>query len=337
MKDEILEKLKNTQGYISGQQLCNDFGVSRTAVWKAINRLKNEGYEIDSVTNKGYRLKSCPELFSSDEIKKHLKTKYLAKEVVFYDKTGSTNNDAAAYMRERNASGILVAASSQTEGKGRRGRAWESEKDSSVSFSLGLRPELEVSKISMLTLVMALAVQQAVEKVTDLHTQIKWPNDIVINGKKICGILTEMNMEMEYVTSVVIGVGINTGQKTFPDELKEKATSLYLEMNKGNMQSEDTKRQMPSRSLLTAECVNCFEKLYKKVKDAGDLTPIKKEYEEKLVNSGRKVTVLDPAGEYTGTAKGITDLGELTVIREDGREESVYAGEVSVRGVYGYT
>ena len=96
MKDEILEKLKNTQGYISGQQICNDFGVSRTAVWKAINRLKNEGYEIDSVTNKGYRLKSCPELFSSDEIKKHLKTKYLAKEVVFYDKTGSTNNDAAA-------------------------------------------------------------------------------------------------------------------------------------------------------------------------------------------------------------------------------------------------
>ncbi|MBO4337666.1 MAG: biotin--[acetyl-CoA-carboxylase] ligase [Lachnospiraceae bacterium] len=329
MRDTILERLQSADDYISGQQLSEDFGVSRTAVWKAVKRLKSDGYEIDSVPNRGYRLVSCPDIFSAQQIQRALRTKELAKKVVFFETTGSTNNDCRQLM-EQGEKSILVAAANQSAGKGRRGRQWMSQENASVSFSLGLRPGLEASRISMLTLVMALAVQRAIKKQTGLESLIKWPNDLIIDSRKICGILTEMNMEMEYVSSVVVGVGINVSQTEFPEEIRDKAASLKICLGK-------TGKQDPvSRAALTAECVNCFEELYESVVKAGNLSPIRKEYEEKLVNVGRYVSVSDPAGSFVGTARGINDKGMLIVETEDNAIKEVYAGEVSVRGVYGY-
>ena len=327
MKSRILKLLRESEDYLSGQLLCEQMGVSRTAVWKVIGRLKAEGYEIDSIPNKGYRLIASPDVFSAEEIESRLTTKELGRNPVFYEETGSTNNDCKRLMEEERRNGILVAAANQSAGKGRRGRGWISPPNTSISFSLGLIPDFAPRKASMLTLVMALAVQKAISRQTDLTPYIKWPNDIVVNRKKVCGILTEMNMEMDYISSVVIGVGINVSQKEFPEELQDKATSLMLETGK---------TAHLNRSAITADCINFFEKEMELFLKTGDLSQLKAEYESVLAGLGSEVCVLDPKGEYRGISRGITDEGELLVEKSDGSITGVYAGEVSVRGIYGY-
>ncbi len=331
MKAKILETLKSTDAYVSGQQLCETLGVSRTAIWKVIGRLKEEGYEIDCIRNKGYRLLGEPDLFSAEEIRKHLQTKTLAGKVFFYEETGSTNNDCKLLMEQNSPASVLAAAANQNAGKGRRGRQWSSPKNTSVSFSLGLVPDFEAEKASMLTLLMALAVCKAIEETTSLEAGIKWPNDIVIDGKKVCGILTEMHLEMEVVSSVVIGVGINALQLEFEPQIETVATSLLLEMQRLGLE------QKPARAQLTAACINHFEKIYETFLQTLDLGGLKEAYEKRMVNLDREVRVLDPKGEFSGVAKGINDRGELLVETADGQITSVYAGEVSVRGVLGYT
>ncbi|MCR5418716.1 MAG: biotin--[acetyl-CoA-carboxylase] ligase [Lachnospiraceae bacterium] len=337
MRDKVLQKLSEADDYISGQDLCEQLGVSRTAVWKAVNRLKEDGYDILSVPNKGYKLAGRSEVYSEYEIRSRLKTQALASEVVFYEQTGSTNNDCKRLMQEAIANperSILVAAANQEGGKGRRGRAWTSPAGSSISFSLGLVPRTSLRSASMLTLVMALAVVRAINEVTGLKAGIKWPNDIVIDGRKVCGILTEMNLEEGEIASLVIGVGINVSQTDFDEEIKDTATSLLLELQRSG---EPSQEGSISRSAITAECVNQFEKLYDTFCIRQDLSELKEEYEKVLVNKGRVVRVLDPKGEYEATSLGITDDGELMVKTGDGQIRNVYAGEVSVRGIYGYT
>ncbi len=327
MKSRILKLLRESGDYISGQQLCEELGVSRTAVWKVMGKLKEEGYQIDSVPNRGYRLVASGDVFSAEEIGSLLTTEQMGRQLVFYEETGSTNTDCRRLMEEKPKSGILVVAANQNAGKGRRGRGWISPKDTSISFSLGLIPEFSPQKASMLTLVMALAVQKAISRLTGLKTLIKWPNDIVVNGKKICGILTEMNMEMDYISSVIIGVGINVSQREFPGELTDRATSLLLETKQ---------EQRLQRSVITAECINQFEQEYKRFLETEDLSGMKEEYEAVLTGLNSEVCVLDPKGEYKGISRGITTSGELLVERKDGSVTCVYAGEVSVRGLYGY-
>ena len=327
MKTRILKLLRESEDYLSGQQICRQLGVSRTAVWKVIGRLKNEGYEIDSVPNRGYRLVASGDIFSAEEIASRLRTEQMGRQLVFYEQTGSTNTDCKRLMEEKTESGILVAAANQNAGKGRRGRGWISPPDTSISYSLGLIPAFPPEKAAMLTLVMAMAVQKAIHSQTGLEARIKWPNDIVVNSKKVCGILTEMNMEMDYISCVVIGVGINVSQEEFPAELADKATSLLLETGS---------RQGLSRAAITAECINHFEPEYKRFLETEDLSGMKEEYEAVLTGLNDEVCVLDPKGEYRGISRGITPSGELLVEKQDGSVSRVYAGEVSVRGIYGY-
>ncbi|MCR4689921.1 MAG: biotin--[acetyl-CoA-carboxylase] ligase [Lachnospiraceae bacterium] len=364
LKNRILKQLKESGEYLSGQRLCEMFGVSRTAVWKAVGALKKEGYRIDSVQNLGYKLLESPEIYGAEQIKEELTTQMLAEKVIFFEETGSTNTDCRALMEQEKCKNLLVAAANQNAGKGRRGRSWEAPKDTSISFSLGLCPDIPVEKASMLTLVMALAVKQAIDRETGLKTQIKWPNDIITGGKKICGILTEMNLEMNSIDSVIIGVGINYGQKSFAGELEDKATSLVLAQRslgtglvahfepaeQENAKSEPVEQtqterdlagqesagQLPSRARITAACINQFEPLYKQFLKDQNLAFMKDEYEACMVNKDRQVCVLDPKETYAAVAKGITPEGELMVEKEDGTKVQVYAGEVSVRGVYGY-
>jgi BirA family biotin operon repressor/biotin-[acetyl-CoA-carboxylase] ligase len=192
-------------------------------------------------------------------------------------------------------------------------------------MTIGLRPDLQPDLAPMVTLIKAMAVAKAVEETCHLQVQIKWPNDVVIGGKKICGILTEMSAETGYIQYVVIGTGINVNITEFPDEIKETAASLCIE-----------KGSKVLRAPIVAKTMEYFEKYYEQFMQTQDLSLLIEEYHKLLVNKDAKVKVLDPHNEFEGVAKGIDKKGQLLVEKEDGSIEAVYAGEVSVRGVYGY-
>ena len=213
MKAEILRLLRETDGYVSGQELCNQFGVSRTAVWKAINQLKEAGYEIEAVQNKGYHLVSVPDRMDEVELASIRKTEWAGAETYYFDKIDSTNTKAKELAEEGHPSGTFVVADQQTAGKGRRGRSWDSLPGTGIYMTLMLKPDINPNHASMLTLVTAMAVANAMHRVTGAEALIKWPNDIVINGKKICGILTEMSAQFDYINHIVIGIGINGTMK----------------------------------------------------------------------------------------------------------------------------
>lgn len=325
MRTKILSMLRQSEGYVSGQQMCDALHISRTAVWKNINQLKEEGYKIEAQNKLGYKLTECPDILSRHELESRLSEGVMGRKVVYYEETDSTNIAARQLDEHDGLHGTLVVAERQTAGKGRRGHSWESPQGQGIWMSLVLRPDILPVKASMLTLVMALAVAQGIEKVTGIQTQIKWPNDIVAEGKKLCGILTEMSTEMEYIQRVVIGVGINVNIKEFPEEIAATASSLYLLTGK-----------TWGRAVLIQEVMKSFEKWYNVFMESQDLSGLVQEYEERLVNRGNQVKIIREEADYTGVAKGITPFGELIVERADGSLEYVLSGEVSVRGVYGY-
>ncbi len=327
MRTEILTMLRQADDYVSGQELCERFGVSRTAIWKVINGLKEQGYEIESQTNKGYRLKAAPDILSESEIASRMTTKWLGRNVVYFQETDSTNTQAKRLAEEGAVSGTLVVADMQNAGKGRRGRSWQQAPGTMISMTLILKPEFAPELASMLTLIAAHSVSKAIENMTGLSALIKWPNDIVIHNKKTVGILTEMSLSLEQdsIHYVVVGIGINTNIRTFSDEIQDIATSLYLETGK-----------KVNRSGMIAEVMKCFEEDYETFLQKEDLSEILEDYNAHLAGRDREVRVLDPKGEYTGISRGVNRTGELLVQRADGSVTNVYAGEVSVRGLYGY-
>lgn len=325
MKTKILKLLREKDGYVSGQELCNKFGVSRTAVWKVMNQLKEEGYGIEAAPNKGYRLKTNPDVLSFSELKSRIQNEWAGKRIYYYEETGSTNIDAKRLGEEGGVHGTVVAADKQNAGRGRRGRSWQSPAGKDIYFTILLRPEFAPDKAAGLTLVMALSVAQAIEGVCGMEAGIKWPNDVVLNGKKICGILTEMNVETDYIQYVVIGVGINVNLDAMPEEIEQTATSILLESGKETARAE-----------LLQEVLKRFEENYETYERDLNLSNMLEEYNRHLVNRNKQVRVLDPKGEYDGMARGINARGELLVETADGKTVEVYAGEVSVRGMYGY-
>ncbi|MDO5344718.1 MAG: biotin--[acetyl-CoA-carboxylase] ligase [Lachnospiraceae bacterium] len=325
MKSEILAALRESESYVSGQELCEKLNVSRTAVWKKIKELQGEGYEIEAVPNRGYRIVGWPDTIAAEEVESRLTTVWAGRPVKYFEEITSTNQYAKRIGEEGAPEGTLVVADEQTQGKGRSGRSWTMPRGTAIAMTLLIRPKLPPSRISMVTLVMGLAVARACRKLYGLPAGIKWPNDVVIHGKKLCGILTELSAEMTYVNYVVIGIGINVNVKQFPEEIQEKATSLFLELGRETGRAE-----------LIASCMEYFEGYYEKFIQTGDLSLLMDEYNELLLNRDQKVRVLEPGQEYTGTAQGINQVGELLVVKEDGTRTVVYAGEVSVRGIYGY-
>lgn len=320
--------LRNSNGYVSGQQLCTQFGVSRTAIWKVINQLKEEGYIIESVSHKGYRLVESPDVLSVSEIESRITTKWAGRNICYLEETGSTNIDAKRYAEEGARHGTLVVAEMQNSGRGRRGRAWQSPPGSAIYMTIVLKPDFLPDKASMLTLVMALSVAGAITETTGLAAGIKWPNDVVVNKKKVCGILTEMNAEQDFIQYIVIGVGINVNNATpeeFPEEIRQTATSLRIEGGGRIIRAELIERVMSH-----------FERNYDTFVRTLDMRGLMSAYDSHLINLNAEVKVLDPKGEYDGIARGISDTGELLVEKEDGTVVPVYAGEVSVRGLYGY-
>ena len=324
MKAEILKMLRETDGYVSGQELCNKFGVSSTAVWKAINQLKENGYEIEAVQNKGYHLLSAPDIMDKTELESIHATEWAGCEIYYFDSIDSTNTKAKELAEEGHPSGTLVVADRQTAGKGRRGRSWESPTGIGIFMTLMLKPEINPNNASMLTLVAAMATTRAIRRVTGVPAMIKWPNDIVMNGKKVCGILTEMSAQFDYINHIVIGIGINVHNEDFPEEIAKTASSLYLESG-----------QHIHRASLIEAFLEEFEDVYAEYLKTEDMEGLQKEYDAMLVNRGRQVRVLDPKEPFEGKAMGITKKGELIVDTWESRK-LVSSGEVSVRGIYGY-
>lgn len=325
MKSEILALLRESEDYISGQELCERFGVSRTAVWKAIGQLKKEGYQIEAVQNRGYLLAQENEVFGRHELESRMDTRWAGHPVCFYDSLASTNLQAKLDAENGAAEGTLIVADMQTAGRGRRGRGWSSPSGMNVYFTLILKPDFAVEMASMVTLAMGIAVAEGIRETCGVEARIKWPNDIVVGGKKVCGMLAEMSVERDYIHYIVIGAGINVGEQVFPAEIAPVAVSLYQECGR-----------KISRAGLIVNVMKAFESAYDIFREKGDLSGLLERYHALLVNKDREVRVLDPKGEYRGISRGINRTGELLVETEDGAVREVYAGEVSVRGVYGY-
>lgn len=324
MKAQILTVLRNTEGYVSGQELCRNLGVSRTAVWKVIGKLRQEGYVIDAVPNKGYCLKQIPDILTKEQLTSLINTEWIAREIQSFEELDSTNT-YAKQIADSVPDGTLVVAEVQNQGKGSKGRGWESKGGYGIWMSLILKPNILPPDASKLTLVAALSTARACRQYTQLPVQIKWPNDIVCDGKKLCGILTEMSAELNYVNHIVLGIGINVNSMDFSQELQERATSLYLE----------TGREW-NRGLLIREIMNCFEEDYRTFLKNSSLEELLDEYIAYSVTLGSPIQVLDRNGSYDGTAININKDGHLVVRKSDGSLQTVFADEVSVRGVYGY-
>ncbi len=264
------------------------------------------------------------------EILEKMQTRQIGREVHFFENIDSTNIRAKLEANQGAGHGTLIVADSQSAGRGRRGREWSSPSGKNLYFTLILKPDFSPQKASMLTLVMAIAVAEGVEKnleqcKSEAVLGIKWPNDLVMNGKKICGILTEMDVQQGTIGYVIIGVGVNVAKQEFPLEFVDKATSIEAECG-----------QEISKAQLLADIMLAFEKEYEVFLETYDLSGLQKQYNKRLINCGREVRVLDPQGEFCGIARGINESGELLVELEDGSVTVVYAGEVSVRGLYGY-
>ena len=322
---ELLTFLKEKNGYVSGQEIADVMGVSRNAVWKQIENLRREGIEVEAVSGKGYRVTGEGDAFGERSIKAALHTKWLGKELIFFKETDSTNDELKRRSEKGAKEGLVAVADRQTKGKGRRGRGWETPAGVNIAISYLLRPLFPPDTAPMMTLLMAMAAQKGIKEVSGLEALIKWPNDIVINGKKLVGILTEMTAEPDFIHEVIIGTGINVNGRSFPDSIRDRATSMYLEGGR-----------VYSRAEVAAAVTDAFEGYYEIFCRKGDMSELRSIYDRSCVNVDAGVRVLDPKGEYDAVAHGIDDRGRLRITREDGTREAVFAGEVSVRGVYGY-
>lgn len=257
-------------------------------------------------------------------IREYLHTKWLANTIVYKRETDSTNIQAKRLGEEGTEDGIVVVTEVQTAGKGRRGRSWVSP-SGNCYFSVLLRPDIRTEHSSMITLIAALGVVKAIRQVAKLDTMIKWPNDVIANGKKLCGILTESSTDLEYINYVVVGIGINTNQTEFPDEIKDKASSVRLE-----------KGEKINRAELLAVFLNAFEEYYELFLKTEDLSALLNEYNSLLINRGKEVKIIEREEERVLKAIGIDKNGGLIVENHDGTQEIIISGEVTVRGLFGY-
>lgn len=329
-KKTILELLRaGGEDYLSGEELSRRLGLSRTAVWKAVDALRKAGYTIEARTGLGYRLAEVPDAMTEAEIRSFLPpTVIVGRELRCLEEVDSTNTYAKALALAGGVDGTVVTANCQTAGRGRMDRGFQSPRDKGVYLTALLRPDLPAQSLLPVTALAGVAVCEAVEAVCGVRPQLKWPNDPVLGGKKLCGILTELSLEGETgrLQYLVLGIGVNVLQTEtdFTPEVSEMATSLALALNR-----------TVSRPAVAAALIAALDRLYAALL-AGDLTAYLAAYRRDCVNLGRSVQLLRPGGRETVEAVGIDDQFGLVVRHPGGEVETVRSGEVSVRGLHGY-
>lgn len=309
--------------WVSGEAISVELGISRAAVWKQIELLRAAGYSIEAAPRRGYRLAARPDRLMVTEIEAGLATARFGRPVEAHESIGSTNERAKELARTGAPEGLLVTAEQQTAGKGRLGRPWQTPAGSALALSLLLRPLIPPALAPRLTLVAAVAVAEAVRTETGLEVGIKWPNDLQFAGRKLCGILTEMEAEIEQVRFVVLGIGLNVNQVEFPPELRETATSLRLAGAGGAPLS-----RLPLLQALLARLELRYDQFL-----AGEWPALLEAWRALSVTLGRQVRVLPASGApaWEGEAVDVDEEGALLVRRPDGVIERVIAGEVSIR------
>ena len=321
MQERILSSLLERET-VSGQQLSQELGVTRAAVWKQIEKLRALGFDIETLGGQGYRLVACPDSLIAPMIQKGLHTVWAGRNVVYVKSVDSTNRFARELAAQGAAHGTLVIADEQTAGRGRRGRGWMSPAGEGIFMSLILRPQVHPSQVARLSLQTALAVARAIEDVCGLDARIKWPNDIVCSGRKIVGMLLEMNADEQCVHDVVAGVGINVHQRGFDADIAGTASSLDL---------------LSGRFVKRAEVVRAFLQAFEQTQAlCGQPGALMEAYRARSATLGRRVRVMSAGEAFTGMAQEITDMGTLIVLDEQGVRREVFAADVSVRGLMGY-
>lgn len=318
-RDDLLMLLARAgEGYISGEEVSRALGVSRTAVWKYVEDLRRSGYTIEAHPRLGYRLLARPDKLFPAEVRAGLKTARLGQVVHYFEEVTSTN-DVAKDLAGRGApEGTLVVAEAQTKGRGRRGRSWASPAGTGIWASLILRPRLVPSQTPVLTFTAAVAGAEAIRDLTGLPAGIKWPNDLLIRGRKVAGILTEMSAELDDVHHVVLGIGINVNIPSFPEEIAEIATSLSREGG-----------QNVSRRRLLQAFLEYFESWYDRLPQAAE--DLRDRWRAFSVTLGRRVTVTSPRLTLTGLAKDIDREGALLLETDGGELVRILSGDVSLR------
>jgi BirA family biotin operon repressor/biotin-[acetyl-CoA-carboxylase] ligase len=322
LKEIILRLLKErSPEYISGEEICGVLNVSRTAVWKHIQALREKGYAIEARSRAGYSLTGIPDRLFPEEIGEGLSTRFLGRKTCYCDSVFSTNNIAKELAAQGAAEGTLVVAEEQTGGKGRLGRQWCSTKYKGIFFSIILYPPLVPPEANVVTLITAVAMATAINNETGVMAGIKWPNDLLLNGKKICGILTELSAEMERINYMVVGVGVNVNQEEsdFPEDMKASATSLRLQTG-----------LKTSRVKLVQAFLREFEKWYDISLEQG-FTPVLARWKEMSVSLNCPVRIHTPNSSWEGWAEDIDKDGALLVRLPGGELKRVISGEVSLR------
>lgn len=323
-KDKILCYLKKNEGrFISGEELCKLFNISRTAIWKSINILRNEGYVIESLHKSGYMLKESPDILSYLEIAPFLNTNFIGRNYLHKNLISSTNDYAKEYANYYD-DGTVIVAERQESGKGRLGRKWLSNESNGIWMSIILKPNLNPHDVVSLTQVAAISVVNAIEENTICKAGIKWPNDIIINDKKVCGILTEMSSEIDKINYIIVGIGLNVNISLFPDDISNKATSLMIELS-----------EKIDRKKLLASILNNFEKFYSIFLRFG-FNSVRDMCKKYSITIGRDVIIKANNIEYTGYAVDIDNDGNLIVETKNYGVKKVLSGDVSVRGLLGY-
>ncbi len=319
MIGDILKYLREKE-YVSGEVLAQKLGISRVAVWKQIQKLKDMGYKITSDQNLGYCLVSRPDLLLPQEIQRGLSTNYVGKEIYYFPELKSTNimaKEKTLHRAEGIDGGTLIIAERQSAGKGRLGREWFSPAGG-IWFSIILYPQLSPSYISRITLMTAVAAVKTIKVCTQIESQIKWPNDILINEKKVCGILTEMSAELDIIDWVVVGIGINVniGHREFPEDIQENTISLKEASGKDVL-----------RVKLVQTFLQEFEKCYEILKRR-EFSSVLKEWKLYSHTLGKKIEVNIGEKVVTGEAIDINESGALILKKEDGELIEIISGTI---------
>lgn len=305
--------------FVSGEEISRKLNVSRTAVWKQIRKLEAEGYVIEAVPRLGYRLKARPDRLSLQELLSKLATRQFGRNVKLLDEVGSTQDELKKLAEEGSPEGTLVIAERQTQGRGRQGRSWLSPAGKGVWMSLLLRPEIPLQLTPQLTLLAAVALSRAIKRVVPLTIGIKWPNDLLVDGRKISGILLESAAEDERLKYVAAGIGIsvNLEEADYPEELRAKAVSLKMASGR-----------TIDRIELIAAAMEEFETLYDLYREQG-FAPIRSMWEAHSVTLHRPAALLTPQGRVEGVPEGLDDAGGLIVRQRDGTLRTIYSAEMA--------
>ncbi len=319
MEGEILKALKKG-GYMSGEELAKSLGITRTAIWKYIKNFRQKGYQINSSPRLGYRLEHTPDILTPAEIQLGLATRQFGRSYHYFEQIGSTQDEARRLAEDGAEEGTLVLAETQGAGRGRRGRHWLSPQGMGIYLSLILRPDLEPFKIAQIPIVVGIGVCESISEITDLKPSIKWPNDVLLQRKKVAGILVEMSAEPERVNYIILGIGVNvnTPHSMFPDDLQQPATSL------SELAGGDVNRTTLLQTLLTN-----LEALYDEFKLAGFVV-----FRERLLRWDQTihswVKITDSSGSFLGYVLDIDEDGALVVRDKQDKVRRILAGDASL-------